>query len=320
MTDVSSINGSPPPQLSIVVCTYNRAQYLRKTFEHLLQQQLDQSRFEVIIVNNNSTDQTEEICQAFIAQHPKARIRYVVETNQGHSFSRNRGIRESTGAIIGFIDDDAFVDPQFGTNIIRFFQDHPEAQAIGGKILPVYEGKAPRWMSHFLLPLVSALDMGNEVKPFKGRKFPVGANIAFRREVFDQYGLFNVALGRIGSGLMGGDEKELIYRLKNNSDPIYYVPDVKVDHIIPDKRLQIPYIQGLARGVGKSEKRRLSQGSLTQKFARALEEGIKIGGTLVLTLGYYLKGQFSKGTMLVRFRIWVLQGFFSTDPAVDTSL
>ena len=304
---------SNSPKLSIVVCTYNRAVYIGKTLNHLLKQTADQSDYEVIIVNNLSTDQTEDICQSFLQDHPDAPFYYFVETNQGHSYSRNRGIKESKGDIVAFIDDDAFVHPDFGSNIIQYFQQHPEVQAIGGKILPVYEGQSPTWMSHFLLPLVSALEMGSQPKPFKGRKFPVGANIAFRRTVFDRYGLFNVALGRIGSGLMGGDEKELIYRLKTQHEPVHYVPDVVVDHIIPEKRLEIAYIKGLAQGVGQSEKRRLAHASFLQKTQRLLEELIKIGGTMLLVVWYYLKGQFAKGNMLVRFRIWVLQGFFGPD-------
>ncbi|MEM6843817.1 MAG: glycosyltransferase [Bacteroidota bacterium] len=297
------------PELSIIVCTYNRDQYIDKTLNYLFQQDLDPSEYEVIIVDNNSTDQTAQICQNFLESNSTAPFHYFVETNQGHSYSRNRGVRESKAKHISFIDDDAFVHPSFGKNIIRFFQEHEDCLVIGGKIIPVYEEEEPKWMSRFLLPLVSALDMGNSPRPFTGRKFPVGANMAFRRTVFDRYGLFNVALGRKGSGLLGGDEKELIYRVKADNLPIYYVPDVVVDHIIPPKRLIKTYIQGLAQGVGLSEKERLSHASFPQKLQRGLEELIKIGGTLILFIWYLLRGQLAKGIMLIKFRIWVLQGF-----------
>ncbi len=299
------------PKLSIIVCTYNRDQYIGKTLDHLLRQDLPQLEYEVIIVDNNSTDRTAQICQDFISDHPDAPFHYVVETNQGHSYSRNRGIEESQAELVSFIDDDAFVHKPFGRNIIHFFKENEEILVVGGKIIPVYEEKEPKWMSHFLLPLVSALDMGSSPRLFTGRKFPVGANMIFRRTVFDQYGTFNVALGRKGTGLMGGDEKELIYRLKNDNAPIYYAPDVVVDHIIPKRRLTKNYIQGLAQGVGQSEKERLSTATLFQKFQRALEEVIKIGGTLILFIWYLLRGQLAKGSMLIKFRIWVLQGFLN---------
>ncbi|MEM9833382.1 MAG: glycosyltransferase [Bacteroidota bacterium] len=297
------------PELSIIVCTYNRDQYIDKTLNYLFQQDLDPSEYEVIIVDNNSTDQTAQICQNFLESNSTAPFYYFLETNQGHSYSRNRGVKESNAKLISFIDDDAFVHPSFGKNIIRFFQEYEDCLVIGGKIIPVYEEEEPKWMSRFLLPLVSALDMGNSPRPFTGRKFPVGANMAFRRTVFDRYGLFNVALGRKGSGLLGGDEKELIYRVKADNLPIYYVPDVVVDHIIPPKRLIKTYIQGLAQGVGLSEKERLSHASFPQKLQRGLEELIKIGGTLILFIWYLLRGQLAKGIMLIKFRIWVLQGF-----------
>jgi len=299
------------PKLSIVVCTYNRDKYIGKTLEHLYHQSLAKSDLEVVIIDNNSADRTPQICQDFIQSHPEAAFRYVVETNQGHSFSRNRGIQESKAELISFIDDDAFVHPSFGENIIQFFQENENVKVIGGKIIPVYEEQEPTWMSPFLLPLVSALDMGKLPRPFTGRKFPVGANMAFRRCVFDQYGLFNVALGRKGSGLMGGDEKELIYRLKTDNASIFYVPDVVVNHIIPKKRLTREYIRGLAQGVGLSEKERLSTASFSQKIQRAFEELIKIEGTLVLFFWYLIKGQTAKGWMLIKFRIWVLQGFLA---------
>lgn len=297
------------PILSIVICTYNREEFIGKTLLHLSQQSLSYDDFEAIVVNNNSTDGTESICREFIQSHPDMQIKYCLETQQGHSYARNRGIRESSGEFIAYIDDDAFVHPDFSSNIIRFFKEHPEVQAIGGKIIPAYQNGRPKWMSHYLLPLVSALDMGKNPKPFQGRKFPVGANVTFRKAVFDRYGMFNVKLGRIGSGLMGGDEKEMIYRMKKNGELIYYVPNVVVEHVIPTRRLQMEYIRGLAEGVGKSEKRRLQSESLTSKLSRALEELIKIGGTLILSLLYTLRGQWVKGWMLIKFRYWVMMGF-----------
>lgn len=297
------------PVLSIIVCTYNREQYIETTLQHLVKQNIDKALIEILIVNNNSTDNTEDICLNFIKKNPQEPILYFLETQQGHSYSRNRGIHESKGELIAFIDDDAFVEKDFSQNIIQFFKNYPDAQVMGGKIIPVYESKEPAWMSRFLLPLVSALDMGDKVNPFQGRKFPIGANVTFRRCVFDQYGLFNVALGRKGSGLAGGDEKELVLRLKEDHAPIYYAPNVVVQHIIPDKRLSQAYIKGLAIGVGQSEKERLKNKPLTQKISRIIEETLKIGATGILFFLYTLKLQSPKAIMLVKFRIWVLQGF-----------
>jgi len=298
--------------LSIIICTYNREEFIGKTLEHISRQDLEPTLYEAIVVNNNSRDNTENICRDFISQHPELRLRHVLETQQGHSYARNRGISESRGRLIAYIDDDAFVQKDFATHIIRFFEVHPEVQVIGGKVIPVYQGTPPEWMTPYLLPLVSALDMGNHPRPFTGRKFPIGANVTFRKEVFEKYGHFNVKLGRIGTGLMGGDEKEMVARLKKNGEPIWYVPEVVVEHIIPPKRVEKEYIQSLARGVGQSETRRLKGAAFAEKMSRVMEEMVKIGGTFVLFLLYLLRGQSAKGTMLVRFRYWVLQGFLGS--------
>jgi glycosyltransferase involved in cell wall biosynthesis len=262
----------------------------------------------VIVVNNNSTDNTEKICKDFLHNSGATNFRYFVEKNQGHSHSRNRGIKESKSSIINFIDDDAFVYPDFAKNIISFFKSNDEIKAIGGKINPVFEGNIPDWMSPYLMPLVSALDMGEREKAFTGRKFPIGANMTFRKSVFERYGLFNVNLGRKGTGLEGGDEKEVFLRLKQNSEEIIYVPSVKVDHIISQKRVELSYIKGLATGVGTSERKRVLEKGGTEIVKKIAEEIFKTTVSFVLFLFYLLQGKFLKGWMLLKFRFWVQKG------------
>lgn len=297
-------------EVSVIVCTYNRDKYLSKTLDHLKNQSLSKSRYEMVIVNNNSSDGTHILCEKFIKDSPELNVKYVNETNQGHSYSRNRGIKEAAGSILTFIDDDAFVDQDFTKNIHHFFEKHKDAAALGGKIVPVYEGKEPTWMSEYLLPLVAALDMGDKIIPFKGRKFPIGANMSFRRFVFDKYGLFNVNLGRKGAGLEGGDEKEVFLRLKKQHEPIYYVPQVLVHHIIPDKRITTEYIKGLAVGVGSSERTRLNSLGLPTKLNKILEEIFKLAASLILAAKYMLTLHPAKAWMLIRFRFWVWKGLF----------
>ena len=176
--------------------------------------------------------------------------------------------------------------------------------------MPKYESSEPKWMSRYLLPLVAALDMGNGIKKFSGSKFPIGANMAFRKEVFDQYGVFDTSLGRRGTNLEGGDEKELIERIKLKNKGIYYVPDVKVDHIIPNRRLDMEYIKGLAVGVGTSERRRMGKEGINFRIKKIFSESIKIAGTFVLFLLYSIRLQPEKAIVLLKFRWWVIIGLF----------
>ncbi|MGI9544562.1 MAG: glycosyltransferase [Cyclobacteriaceae bacterium] len=297
-------------ELSVVVCTFNRQRYLLKALEHLGDQTAGHASYEVIIVDNNSPDETELMCRQYIDCHPDLNIHYYKELQQGHSFARNRGIKESSGSYIAFIDDDAYVRSDYVANLISHFDEHPDTMALGGKILPIYETQEPAWMSTYLLPLVAALDMGEKPKPFKGTKYPIGANMAFRSECFVRHGLFDPDFGRKGDSLEGGDEKELFLRLKRHQETIYYVPTVVVDHIIPERRLQKEYIKGLGTGVGSTERRRVSKLSISAKLFKIWEEVYKMAGTIVLSLLYCLSLQFSKAKMLIRFRFWVWQGLF----------
>ena len=300
------------PILSIVICTYNRDTYLQKCLDHLSIQTAPKDVFEVLVINNNSSDQTEKICSDFSKNHQELQFRHLVEREQGLSYSRNLGVRQSKGEILSYIDDDAFADHKFVSNLIGYFHKHHDADAIGGKITPVYEGSAPRWMSKYLLPLVAALDMGNKPRVFKGRKFPIGANMAFRRRVFDQAGLFHTDLGRKGEFLGSGEEKEFFYRLKKQNMCIHYVPDIHVHHSIPDRRLQSDYIKKMAVGIGKSEALRLRQGSADQYIIGWVQEFLKIGATIILAIIYFLQGDLSKASMLFKFRLWFLGSFLKS--------
>ena len=294
--------------VSVIVCTYNRAQYIGKCLEHLALQTAQLGDYEVVIVNNNSTDNSEEIIQTVLKTHPTTPFRYYVEMNQGHTYARNRGIEEAQGNILSFIDDDAFVYPDFVKAIQSHFDQNPALSALGGKIIPVYETEEPKWMSKYMLTLVSAIDLGNEVKIFPKNKFPIGANMAFRKEVFEQYGHFNVELGRRADGLEGGDEKEVFIRLRKENDLIHYVPTVIVDHIIPEKRTTEAYVKGLGVGVGSSEKKRLKTEGSFQKMKKYFSECIKSGASLLLFFVYLFKGRREAASMLLKFRYWVWSG------------
>ena len=300
------------PILSIVICTYNRDTYLQKCLDHLSRQTAPKDVFEVLVINNNSSDQTEQICSEFSKNNQELLFRYLVEREQGLSFSRNLGVNQSNGEILSYIDDDSFADSNFALNLIGYFRKHQEVNAIGGRITPVYEGTAPSWMSKYLLPLVAALDMGTKPRAFKGRKFPIGANMAFRKSVFDHAGLFHTELGRRGAFLGSGEEKEFFYRLKKQNMPIHYVPDIHVHHSIPDKRLQMDYIKKMAKGIGKSEALRLRQGPLHQYISRWVQEFLKIGATIILAIAYFLQGDLSKASMLLKFRLWFLGSFLKS--------
>lgn len=296
-------------KLSVIICTYNREKYIYNVLKSIAGQDYPCGNYEIVLVNNNSTDKTEEICKAFQADYPSVRFRYVLETKQGLSYARNTGVNESKGNILVFVDDDATIFDHYLKNIETFFDSHPSILTCGGPIVPVYESGRPSWISHFTNQLIGgALYEGDKLKPFKNGRYPGGGNSAFRKEVFEKYGLFNVELGRKGSSLIGAEEKDLYDRIQKDGQVVYYLPQMGIHHYIPDKKLTSEYFKNLTYSIGKSERIRTKNVSRSAYCKRLFLEGIKWAASLVLCLFYVISFSPSKGIRLIQFRKNVTKG------------
>jgi GT2 family glycosyltransferase len=267
-------------------------------------------------VNNNSTDKTDEICRKFVEDYStEFKIIYVIETKQGLSFARNRGIMESEGEVITFIDDDAFVTQDYLKNMIHFFINNPNASAIGGKVIPVYENskEEPPWLSKYIWGVVSKIDMGNKVSEFPNNKYPAGCNMAFKRKVFENVGLFDTNLGRKGRIGLASEEKDLFFQMRNADLQIYYVPDISVYHNIDNHRLEYDYIKKLCISIGLSERIRVQKINPAEKFKKLIEYLLKFIAALGLSFIYVIKFQFQKSKYIILIRYLILKGFFNKD-------
>ncbi|MBR3647079.1 MAG: glycosyltransferase family 2 protein [Paludibacteraceae bacterium] len=297
--------------ISVIICTYNRDKYLGETLQRLAANQY-KGAWEIVLVNNNSTDTTEDICNRFAKEYPTLPFRYFVETNQGLSYARNRGMQEAKGDWFVFLDDDAFVENDYLSRLDQYIVQYPEMKAFGGKIYPLFEdGKEPEWLCKWNRSWLSAIDKGDEVCLFKGAEYPIGANMGFSRAIADKCGSFNTTLGRTGKNLIGGEEKDYFNRIKAQNAPIYYLPDIAVHHCIPNSRTTNDYIVRLGKGVGLSEKARTQSKGTLSYCKRIAGECVKWGATLLLWFVYTMRGQKAKGDSLVLFRKNVTQGLLS---------
>lgn len=297
--------------ISIIICTYNRDKFIYKCLQRIAENGFPVSEYEIVMVNNNSTDNTEQLCLKFAADYPDVNYRYFNEKNQGLSFARNRGIKEASGEWLVFLDDDAMILPDYLTNLSTHLAQYPEAGAFGGKISPEFEsGTVPEWLCKWTYSWVSAIDLGKKVSLFKGSKYPIGANMGFSRLTLEKCGHFNTALGRTGNNLMGGEEKDIFNRIKAAGIPIYYFPDVAVNHVIPPHRTTTQFIERLGAGVGSSERLRCKDHK-TKLLKRQVVELIKWGATLILWFFYILTFRPACGNMLVLFRKNVTLGLFN---------
>jgi glycosyltransferase involved in cell wall biosynthesis len=264
----------------------------------------------LLVVDNNSTDETPEVVQQHQKKNPVQDIQicYVKEKNQGLSHARNRGIEEANAPIIVFVDDDIRASKNYINSWIHFFEGHPDVNAAGGKIHVQFDDPRPDWMSSYLLPLLGLHDFGTSIKPYRKTDYPFGGNMAFKADIFDEYGTFNTDLGRIGSDLKASEEKELFRRLQQDDLTISYVPDALLYHRVNSSRLTKDYIRRQAIGLGQSIALQLKHASGWLIISTMMKEIGKWAATVALFVFYGLKLRLSKGVTLFQFRYWILKG------------
>jgi len=301
------------PNVTFIICSYNRAHYLDDTLDSLLQWKYDLP-YELLVVDNNSDDETPGIVKKYQESIDKdgKPLRYIKETQQGLSHARNRGINEANASYVVFLDDDIRATESLIPAWITFFEEYPDAVAAGGKIHVQFDAPRPSWMSHFLLPLLGHHDLGSTFKTYPNNKYPFGGNMGFKKEVFESIGPFDTALGRKGKSLNAGEEKELFRRIRENHDDIYYLPNAFLYHRVDATRLTKDYIKKQALGLGKSMKLRLRGASTATKIKNWLSEIIKLLGSAPLALWYLFNLQLSKAAMLFQFRRWIWKGYFKS--------
>lgn len=298
--------------ISCIVCTYNRARFLRSCLHSFLNQQLDFSFFELIVINNNSTDQTLEIIKDFISILPEGfNFRYYDEYNQGLSYARNRGIVESIGNYLTYIDDDAIVSNDFLGNIYTFISSNPNVIGLGGPIIPYYVDGKPAWMSHYLEGLVSKSYHGETIFEYTGKSFPIGCNMTYLKSALIEIGHFDVSLGRKGESGEASEEKDVFFKLKGKGYSIYYLPNIPVQHTIEKERLAYPYIKKISEGIGRSEKIRVLKIGSSEKNKKTFELIFKFFAALILAFYHFVRLEVSKSKALILFRINVFRGWFS---------
>ena len=296
--------------LTAIICTYNRAKYIGPLLESIAANDLAKEEYEILLVDNNCTDNTREVCETFAETHKDVTFRYVVESEQGLSAARNKGIHEAKGDVIVYIDDDALVDSWYLRTVAEYMSAHKEIDAIGGPIIPLYEEtEEPKWMTRYTKELLCGyLYFGEAERPFPGDRYPGGGNAAYRANVFEKVGLFDTALGRKGNSLMGAEEKDIFDKMKAQGMRFMYLPKMILHHIIPQKKLEKDYFDRLTLQMGMSERQRTLAIGREKYIKRLLKEAVKWCGTLVLLCLYTISFHPMKGWKLVLFRRNVTKG------------
>ena len=221
------------PKLSVVIATFRRYDVLSNAIDSLLsQQRLARGDLEIIVVDNTPAGERQ------IVRNADQCDRFITEDISGLSRARNIGIQASLAQLVAFLDDDAIASPTWASEAIELLESNADWDVIGGRILPKYpEENKPIWIDAKLEEFLSCIDWPvDQPTAMADGVWIAGANMVFRRRVFERGIGFDEQLGRTGSSsLLSNDETKLFEAI--GRDRIYYVPQMVVDHVIPLSRL-----------------------------------------------------------------------------------
>jgi glucosyl-dolichyl phosphate glucuronosyltransferase len=225
------------PRITVAIPTYNRAPLLRQTLEGLVRQRDVPGGYEILVIDNNSRDDTAATVAAFSAASPAPRT--ILETRQGLDHARNRAVAEARGEILVLGDDDILVEPDWLAHLVAPLLADTASRigAVGGEVIPVFPDGLPPWVEEWHAPLAFRGDAG----PLGPQHSPMGASLAFPRSVFDRHGLFSTALDRQGKALFSGGETEYLRRLRAAGLEIWFAPAARALHQMPASRTTFRY-------------------------------------------------------------------------------
>ncbi|MBI5789509.1 MAG: glycosyltransferase [Candidatus Schekmanbacteria bacterium] len=230
-------------KISVIICTYNGAKRIVQTLESLYKQKLSCAEFEIIIIDNGSTDNTAQVIHDFKVDHPALTLFYHYEKQSGKSYALNKGLQESRGEILAFIDDDVIADGNWLFAIKKAFAT-TGAACLGGKVIPLWDNSCPEWLSGKASIFIPSFDWGDEIKSFTPpANFPCGTNMAFKRELVENIGLFDVNLGHVNRKLIGSEETDYCLRIFAGGGLLIYYPKAIIYHPLNERHVSKAYLR-----------------------------------------------------------------------------
>ncbi len=224
------------PLISVVVCTFNRARLMVQAVRSLIDQSLDCARFEILIVDNNSTDDTAERAHLLGEEH--AHVRCFTELRQGLSSARNCGWREARGTFVGFLDDDAKAPPEWLVVAEEVIRGH-DPDIFGGPYYPFYEGTKPLWFRD----TYGSREMAAGPGVLTGDKTLSGSNVFFRRGLLEEVGGFDPRFGMTGERVWFGEETALQLHIRRTrpESRSFYEPRLFVEHLVRQQKMTLAW-------------------------------------------------------------------------------
>lgn len=257
----SSVQAAPraasaPERMAIAVCTYNRGERIRETLESIAAvDRCDGRVSRILVIDNNCTDSTPAVVDAFAARCKSIDVRRVRETTQGLTAARQRAIAESVEPILAFVDDDCLLDPDWARAILARFDADRRAGIVGGHIGLKFEHPIQRRAERFSRYLAGQDLAKSATRLLDPESIVVGATMAIRRDALRQSGWIDAPRmsGRTGAALSSGEDAEICIRIRQAGWNVWYDPAAHATHLIPHARQSPDYLRRLLAGIAASE-------------------------------------------------------------------
>ncbi|MGF1677075.1 MAG: glycosyltransferase family 2 protein [Rivularia sp. (in: cyanobacteria)] len=273
----------PDTQISAIICTHNRDNYLGAAIDSLLSQNFVNG-FEVVVVDNGSKDNTKQVVEQRL-HHP--RLKYIYEPILGLSVARNTGAKAASGEILAYLDDDAVASPCWLEVLYGAYQSNSKLAIAGGKVTLLWPEQTlpPRWLSPGLASNLGAYDLGDRVVSIENPGLtPRGLNYSIRGSFLDEIGGFDTNLGRVGKNLLSNEELQMTELALEKGWEVVYLPDALVAHNVSPERLKRSWFfsRGWWQGIsecyreqlaGKAGASQLQRGS--ERFIRGLYKALQ---------------------------------------------
>lgn len=275
-------------ELTVVVPTYNRADMIGDCLDTLVRQDVDADRFEVIVVDDGSTDSTAEVVARFTGA--PIRIRYVGQQNAGLNVARNRGAELAQAPLIAYLDDDTIVDAGWAGETLAAF-DRFGCDAVAGRIILRFDAPKPRWLTEKMHIALSEYDRGaGEPRLLPTDDCPRGANFAVTREMWVRLGGFKPMLDRYKSSLISNGEIEFFERLYAAGGTVAYWPKASVLHRVPADRLTVGFFRRRWHAQGVGDAMLQAKPHAGGRRVQAVREVARMGRALPILVRGLVKG------------------------------
>ncbi|MDP5017178.1 MAG: glycosyltransferase [Dolichospermum sp.] len=224
-------------QISAIICTHNRDTYLGAAIDSLLAQDFA-GNFEVLVVDNGSSDHTREVVEQ---RATDSRLKYIFEPTLGLSVARNTGAKAANAEILAYLDDDAVASPSWLKLLLSAYLSNPQLAIAGGKITLLWPpGIAPpKWISTELAGNLGAYDLGDQLVYIdKPGLTPRGLNYSIRSSFLTEVGGFDLQLGRVGKNLLSNEELQMTEFALQRHWQVAYIPEALVAHNVAPERIK----------------------------------------------------------------------------------